>query len=638
MWQHESRTDGQSLKQGLPYPISTVIQLNDYDQTLQALSWVGYRVVIGWGYNTASGDRYSEGSPSIVVMAESLSRQGQLVMELSCISLWDLQRIRLLNVSQTIQVDFRLNDLYKVKHTLQELLGGSSLGNTETYISGYDASLDGALVQFDASGPTYTSYTAASRNITEDDVLPLPAVPAVGDITYFGYVDPHDRYSVDMRTAGAGYSGIWEFWNGTIWVALTMLALLAETGLPDGGSCVDFKIARMGIVAFERPWTWALINGNTTDISDGAGAGNAAFPNKPLYYTRYRVTAIPGALTQPVASRVFVGQDVAFEIDTTDAAQGESTYVDYQSGLDANLAEVVEAILSRTLMGVVLKKDGFHARYINNAEAGSNYTYGSVQPMYENHYRVAVAIPNQIIVINAVPDTAGLIASNPSTNGLNAASQTEIGLIPQIVIMVDASTVAIANTLADRLMAQVVRALTQGQVLALLECGQEVWDLAQVVDTRLNKTYIGRVSEILRVWDSGASNESGARYQIEVTMGGLESLRLFQTGPLPESVAKPVPAVEPVISRERESFSLEEKLRLQLEGILAYPKPTSTRLRNVSGEPIEFQRLLADTEEGRRLRRTMDIIAGNEPRQGTVAKSQSILDMLTPKKRKEDEK
>lgn len=132
-----------------------------------------------------------------------------------------------------------------------------------------------------------------------DNVLPyrlLPLVPAVGDATYFG-IDttiadsgPFCSLVFDIGTAGAGYTGVWEYWNGGAWVQLsTILNFLYDKTNQDGAMTgAPFDTAGVKSVHWDQPFTWA-----TRNLALDGG------PAVTGYFVRMRVTGIPGALTAP---------------------------------------------------------------------------------------------------------------------------------------------------------------------------------------------------------------------------------------------------------------------------------------------------------------------------------------------------
>jgi len=121
----------------------------------------------------------------------------------------------------------------------------------------------------------------------------LPAVPAVADAVYFG-IDttvadsgPFCSLVFDLSVAGAGYTGIWEYWAGA-WIA-PPLGLQDNTNQDGAMTGIAFDTTGVNSVVF---WT-----GDTFTTRNLAADGGPAVTG---YFIRYRVTATPGALTAPV--------------------------------------------------------------------------------------------------------------------------------------------------------------------------------------------------------------------------------------------------------------------------------------------------------------------------------------------------
>lgn len=138
------------------------------------------------------------------------------------------------------------------------------------------------LYAFDASVPVFSANLMGA---------PLPftfmfAVPAVGDIVYFG-IDttlansgPFASLVFDILNAVTNITTIvWEYWNGA-WVALTVQDNTNADGAMTG---VAFDTTGVKSVHWEQPSDWVTV------------AVNAITG----YWVRARVTATPGAATPP---------------------------------------------------------------------------------------------------------------------------------------------------------------------------------------------------------------------------------------------------------------------------------------------------------------------------------------------------
>ena len=131
------------------------------------------------------------------------------------------------------------------------------------------------------NGTAFTDETAeASSNATADMTL-LPATPDVDDAYYFGHTEEFSQMKLAISTVithSAAPDIFWEYFNGTIWVALS--------GLVDDTNTLE--TAGENKISWTLPGNWAT----TTVNSQG-----------PLFYVRLRVDAV-GTITQtPVGRR-----------------------------------------------------------------------------------------------------------------------------------------------------------------------------------------------------------------------------------------------------------------------------------------------------------------------------------------------
>jgi hypothetical protein len=123
----------------------------------------------------------------------------------------------------------------------------------------------------------------ASSNATADMTL-LPPTQALNDAYYFGHNEQFSRLKLDITTAASGgtWTLLWEYWNGTIWTALTV-------GTDGTGS---FGNTGANIVDFTIPGNWA-----TTSVTNQANTG-------AMYYVRARISAFTSSGTAPVGRKV----------------------------------------------------------------------------------------------------------------------------------------------------------------------------------------------------------------------------------------------------------------------------------------------------------------------------------------------
>ncbi len=123
--------------------------------------------------------------------------------------------------------------------------------------------------KYTASGDTYTDDTADLSNVTSADSS-FPS--AIGDMAYFGKLQPFDSISWSLSTAGVGGAVTWKYWNGSDWNS----SIVFTTGTASGFT------AAAGWGAFTAPSDWqpTIVNSEGT----------------PYYYLRAEVTS---AITTP---------------------------------------------------------------------------------------------------------------------------------------------------------------------------------------------------------------------------------------------------------------------------------------------------------------------------------------------------
>ncbi|KKM26334.1 hypothetical protein LCGC14_1585830 [marine sediment metagenome] len=501
--QAEGRYGGLLNVSSIPYPVSAIIRLQDPDGALAAQSWFGYRCDIGWGFNDASDvDRYSEGEPVFVVGTRVISVEGQVTMELYCASLWDMARLVWVNQSTAAPIIYEpgTGNEATITEALMELLGGSA-----------------PTAAVADNGGVFTDETTDAGDRDADDVALLPAVPVVDDAFYYGIATRFNRVTHDISTLGVGtWTITWEYWSGAGWSALS--------GVVD--DTAGFTVGPAKFAAWDIPSDWATLNASS------AGPSDAAFPNESLYYVRARVSAFTSVTTQPLARQIRLGMDFAFALDTATANQGEDEKPFIVTDRRADLAEVIEQLMDLTLLGIVLEKDGFHAKFIDNAESPAVYTFdrdASDHVFKEAILDSAEVIPNQIVATNIEPSDPSLTRFSSTAD--DSSSQTAIGIIPRVVvnpaITSASSDPGAADTIATRYLTRLTRDVNQGEIIAQMECGIEVWDLVRVEDDRSGQNWEGRVTAVFRIFDvSGAK----AVYEINLFMGGAEREMVWVPG------------------------------------------------------------------------------------------------------------
>ena len=188
-----------------------------------------------------------------------------------------------------------------VKLIARETLGSVTAGDTLTsgfadengefpYSHNDEGSLDISVVARNQgvcvaaiaeNNPAFVDETNEAHSNTTADMTLLPAVPDVDDAYYFGHDEQFTQMKLDISTAltqSAAPDIFWEYWNGSIWTALS--------GLVDDTNTLE--TAGENKISWTLPGNWAVQTVN----SQG-----------PLYYVRFRVDAV-GTITQvPVGRR-----------------------------------------------------------------------------------------------------------------------------------------------------------------------------------------------------------------------------------------------------------------------------------------------------------------------------------------------
>ena len=73
------------------YAGATIIRLKNDDQSLNAVDYRGYSVDVGWGIvlnSTPDSTWYSNAADMKVIYQRDISYQGELLLELHCVSIW----------------------------------------------------------------------------------------------------------------------------------------------------------------------------------------------------------------------------------------------------------------------------------------------------------------------------------------------------------------------------------------------------------------------------------------------------------------------------------------------------------------------------------------------------------------------
>jgi hypothetical protein len=485
--QAEGRFGSHTLAEGRPIVVSSIIRLQNSDESLSGLDFKGYRVYIEWGFNTVSGNKTSRSGPEFVISQEFLSDEGISYLELYTINLWEMANQLFVNIGNTFPLSYTnggLNET-KISHILMELLGGGKLD---------DCTVD--------DGGVFTDYTSESEDTTNTATL-FPTTPVVNDAAYFGQTLKFDRISFDVTQilSSGTITLTWEYYNGTVWSTLT--ALTTTTG-GTANTHLDFTSTGIQIEAFDVPsdWTAVAVDGGTS-----------------MFFIRARVSAVSTPSQEIQATRIFAGLNFAFALDTDTSGQGDAVKPTYTTVVDSTLGPVIEDIMDFTKMGVRVREDGFHAVFVDVNQASPDEIYDlSIGPHTFHIFTESqsVAIPNRILVVSGNLDDGAATFSDTYDD---LVSQGEIGIIPRIYEDLSVTSDADALTRATDISTRIRRDRVQGRVEVPMHVGQEIWDEVRVQDQRTGHespgtgALDGRVSQIVRIYQSG-------EYLMQIIMGG----------------------------------------------------------------------------------------------------------------------
>lgn len=499
----------------VPFPISAIVRIWDPEADLADVSFIGYRCDIGWGINTTTGDEYSEGEPLFVVQQSETGTTGQVFLDLYCASLWDMCII--IWGAQSVSDPFIWNNDKQVEQILMDLLSGGPLENDGAGFQQFTGTR-GVVVGWNGSAYAEVSAFLYTLLLFFD---PTAYINQRNDKLYFGKSQRFNRLTVDVATAGVGdWSFTWQYWNGSGWTSLTNLASTAIAGSTAG---LNFKGVGTYIISFDLPANMALVNFRSTDPDDGA---DTEFRDASLYYIRaLQATADTVTVTTaPSIVRIHGALDWAFSLDTTDAAQASTETPIYTSEDQETLKSLIERALWYTKLGLVLKKDGWHAIFLSETLPTALYTYvvpsdGTNHGAYEAQVDTYEVIPNTIAYADEkVTDS---IVSD-SADAIDSDSVTAHGTIKQVMTDSKVTTRSIANDLAERHMARLQLNEAQGLIRAPMHIGQEIWDTVQVNDSRTGENKKGRVTQIIREWQPGV-------YSIQLLLGRVEETLFANT-------------------------------------------------------------------------------------------------------------
>lgn len=140
-------------------------------------------------------------------------------------------------------------------------------------------------------GGVQTDETTEANSTTTADVNLLPTVGVAGDAYYFGHAEKFGRIKVDVTQLhdGSFRSFAWEYFNGSIFTALSNLEILLPDGTTSSAPNNVWGSGALGrrMLSWDIPGDWA----KSTENSQG-----------PFFFVRFRLTGLSGA-TQGALAR-----------------------------------------------------------------------------------------------------------------------------------------------------------------------------------------------------------------------------------------------------------------------------------------------------------------------------------------------
>jgi len=222
-----------------------------------------------------------------------------------------------------------------------------------------------------------------------------------------------------------------------------------------------------------------------------------------------------GDTTTEARIETITGLTMDVDADDPDGSMADTPKLAVAIG--TSIRDVVGRMLLRTKCGVRYGNDSkLHALYLNTATA-AQYAFDGTHAFLEDLRDRAIILPNTVYFMDVSP-TGGIVATYVGTAN-DATSVAAIGtFVAPFQVDPDITSNAEGNTRAAAWIAQKVAQAYQGKITAPMECGLEVYDMVQAVDSRLGVTSKGRIGRIERQYVPGQGI-----YKVAMTLGSLYS-------------------------------------------------------------------------------------------------------------------
>ena len=187
------------------------------------------------------------------------------------------------------------------------------------------------------------------------DVDPFSATEAVDDYFAIGHISTFTNVRVTIGTAGVGGVVVWEFYDGTAWVALN--------GVTDGSAGFTAGTSSYNI-SFTLPDNWATIS-----LNSGA----------PLYFIRARISTVYS--TNPVLTQGWIGGNAAGYMSIYTVASGP--YVNNEVITSASGSALADGVNAANTLAVGGRYEFKNHNFFGHTKTQRMYGVNGVGPAFE---------------------------------------------------------------------------------------------------------------------------------------------------------------------------------------------------------------------------------------------------------------
>ena len=222
-----------------------------------------------------------------------------------------------------------------------------------------------------------------------------------------------------------------------------------------------------------------------------------------------------GETTTEARIEALTGKTVDVDEDDDLGSMADTPALSVDVGTSNRL--VIRRMLLRSKCGMRFENDGhFHVLYLDTTDA-AQYEFDSAHAFFLDIRERALIMPNTVYVVSGLLDVQNVPAYIGTAN--DATSVTKLGtIVAPFQVDPDAASQADVDNRAVAWIAQQLAEANQGVIEAPMECGLEVYDMVQVVDSRLNATSKGRIGRVERIYEP----QQGI-YAVHLRLGSLYS-------------------------------------------------------------------------------------------------------------------